>query len=235
MRSSPSSEPAGRRGAVAYPSRWPTWSPDAGEDARAPREDRRWRASAAEDLHIPGLCDPDRRELHLRYQIGMERHGTAARGRTWRRTRSCAPRTARPRGPQKARPSSMRRFLQTFGLRLLAVVIPGAPLSLCPRLVSSGPLGRQTFGLCWTACPRPTQRWESRPRGDGTPCIGVPSPHGQSQLRHGGHPHTGLEATPAVAGAVPMCEDVGYTPSVPSRSSAMTGSSRPRSSRGSCT
>jgi hypothetical protein len=37
MRSSPSAEPAGRRGAVAYVNRRPTRSPDAGGDARAPR------------------------------------------------------------------------------------------------------------------------------------------------------------------------------------------------------
>jgi hypothetical protein len=30
----------------------------------------------------------------------------------------------------------------------LCCSVPGAPLSLCPRLVSSGPVGRQTFGLC---------------------------------------------------------------------------------------
>jgi hypothetical protein len=34
MRSSPSAEPAGRRGAVAYPNRWPARSPDAGGDAQ---------------------------------------------------------------------------------------------------------------------------------------------------------------------------------------------------------
>jgi hypothetical protein len=30
----------------------------------------------------------------------------------------------------------------------LSLPVPGATLTLCPRLVSSGPVGRQTFGLC---------------------------------------------------------------------------------------
>jgi hypothetical protein len=48
----------------------------------------------------------------------------------------------------------------------LCCSVPGAPLSLCPRLVSSGPLGRQTFGLQWVVSLRSWGDADALPQAD---------------------------------------------------------------------